>query len=312
MPVPSIHVIGVPLDHGAGRRGVNMGPSAIRIAGLQARLKRLGYDVIEHGDLFVPAPETEDEGPPDAKYLSLITDVCRRLATLVENVIEHDGFPLVLGGDHSIAVGTISAVASTLHRRRGVTSPTHAPNIGVLWFDAHGDINRPETSPTGNIHGMPVACLLSEGPESLNRLCYPGPKIRPGSFCQIGLRDLDVKEKRLLRESGIHAYTMADVDRRGMASVVEEAIALAARGTDALHCSFDIDAVDPGVAPGTGTPKHGGLTYRETHLALEILAESGCLTSLDMVEVNPILDHENRTASLAVEFIGSALGERIL
>jgi arginase len=308
----AIHVIGVPLDHGAGRRGVNMGPSAMRIAGLHDKLRGLGYEITDHGDLFVRAPETESVGPPNAKYLPLITDVCERLCFLVEEVMAQQGFPVVLGGDHSIAIGTISGIAATLHERSGNTSPSGPPRLGVIWFDAHGDINRPDTSPSGNIHGMPVACLLGQGPVELSAIGYPGPKVAPATFCQIGLRDIDAREKRLLRESGIHTYTMADIDRRGLAPIIEEAIAIATADTDLLHCSFDIDSVDPRVAPGTGTPKLGGLTYREAHLALEMIAESGRLTSLEMVEVNPALDHENRTAGLAVELIGSALGERIL
>lgn len=288
-----------------------MGPSAIRVAGLHAKLTALGYGVHDHGDLHVRAPETEHEGSRDAKYLPLITEVCDDLGTRVEGVLRDGGFPLVLGGDHSIAVGTISGIATRLHRAAG--SPLEAPpRLGVLWFDAHGDINRPSTSPSGNIHGMPVACLLGHGPAALGDVGYRGPKVASATFCLIGLRDLDLQEKRLLRESGIHTYTMADIDRRGMNTVVAEALALATRDTDHLHCSFDVDVVDPSFAPGTGTPKLGGLTYREAHLAMEMIAESQCLRSLEMVEVNPTLDHMNRTATLAVELIASALGERIL
>lgn len=288
-----------------------MGPSAIRVAGLHAKIAALGYKIHDHGDLYVRAPETEQEGSASAKYLSLITDVCQDLCTLTTSVLDQGGFPLVLGGDHSIAVGTISGVASFVHGAAG-TALDRPPRLGVLWFDAHGDINRPSTSPSGNIHGMPVACLLGHGPEALNHVGYRGPKVASATFCQIGLRDLDPHEKRLLRESGIHTYTMADIDRRGISPIVEEAIAIATTDTDYLHCSFDIDAVDPRVAPGTGTPKLGGLTYREAHLALEMIAECQKLRSLEMVEVNPTLDQVNRTASLAVELVGSALGERIL
>jgi len=310
--VSRVHILGVPLDHGASRRGVNMGPSAIRVAGLRPKLRRLGYEVLDHGDLLVPSPETEAAGDGNAKYLPLITEVCEELCRRVQEILTQDGFPLVLGGDHSIAVGTISGVSSFMHAQASIAAPTGAPRVGVLWFDAHGDINRPSTSPSGNIHGMPVACLLGEGPPELNDVGYAGPKVAPATFCQIGLRELDAQEKRLLRESGIHAFTMADIDRRGISSVMEEALRFATEGTDFLHCSFDIDAVDPRVAPGTGTPKLGGLTYREAHLALEMIAETRCLRSLELVEINPTLDHENRTASLAVELIGSAMGERIL
>ena len=307
----TIHVIGVPMDHGAGRRGVGMGPAAMRIAGLHARLRQLGYEVHDLGDLLIPAPETLPEGEAKAKYLPLITNTCTELADFIPSMFEDSGFPLVLGGDHSIAIGTISGLALEQHRRQG-TPLAGPPRIGVVWFDAHGDINRPDTTPSGNIHGMPVSCLLGQGPAPLTSLGYPGPKVDPHNFCQIGLRDIDATERRLLRESGIHTFTMADIDRRGMAAVMEEALRLALDGTDMLHCSFDIDGVDPREAPGTGTPKPGGLTYREAHLACEIMAETGRLTSMEMVEVNPTLDLRNATAVLAVELIASALGSRIL
>jgi arginase len=307
-----IHIIGVPLDHGAGRRGVNMGPSALRLAGLHERLRRLGYRVHDRGDLHIEAPETQAAGNDSAKYLPLITDACQRLCRSVEEVVAQSGFPLVLGGDHSIAIGTISGIATTMRDVAGNGDPDDPPRLGVLWFDAHGDINRPDTSPTGNIHGMPVSCLLGQGPPELVDVGYPGAKVAAATFCQIGLRDIDRKEKELLRESGIHTFTMADIDRRGIASVIEEALRLATDSTDRLHCSFDIDSVDPRIAPGTGAPKIGGLTYREAHLSMEILAESGALSSFEMVEVNPALDRENSTARLAVDLIGSAFGERIL
>lgn len=312
----TIHVIGVPMDHGAGRRGVGMGPAAMRIAGLHARLHQLGYEVHDLGDLQIAAPETEPQGEANAKYLPLVANTCRELADAIPGMFADRGLPLVLGGDHSIAIGTLSGLAVEQHRRQG-NSPTGSarlgpPRLGVVWFDAHGDINRPDTSPSGNIHGMPVSCLLGQGPDALTDIGYAGAKLDAHRFCQIGLRDIDAVERRLLRESGIHTFTMADIDRRGMAAVMEEALRLALDGTDMLHCSFDIDAVDPKVAPGTGTPKLGGLTYREAHLALEIMAETERLTSMEMVEVNPTLDDANKTAELAVELIASALGSRIL
>jgi arginase len=307
----TIQVIGVPMDHGAGRRGVGMGPAAIRIAGLHKRLQGLDYEVHDLGDLEVPIPETRPQVDAKAKFLPLITDTCNDLANAIPSMFDDGGFPLVLGGDHSIAIGTLSGLALEQHRRAG-TEPKGAPKLGVLWFDAHGDINRPETSPSGNIHGMPVSCLLGQGPQSLVDISYNGQKLDPSRFCQIGLRDIDATERRLLQESGIHTYTMADIDRRGMAAVMEEAISFALNGSDMLHCSFDIDSVDPRVAPGTGTPKLGGLTYREAHLALEMIAETDRLTSMEMVEVNPTLDDCNKTAELAVELIASALGSRIL
>jgi arginase len=307
----TIHVIGVPMDHGAGRRGVGMGPAAMHIAGLHPRLHQLGYEVHDLGDLVIPAPEIVPLGEDKAKYLPLVTAACTELAEAIPSMFADGGLPLVLGGDHSIAIGTLSGLAREQHRRQG-TAPVGPPRLGVIWFDAHGDINRPETSPSGNIHGMPVSCLLGQGPAALVDVAYPGPKLDPRRFCQIGLRDIDATERRLLRESGIHTFTMADIDRRGMAAVIEEALRLALDGTDMLHCSFDIDAVDPREAPGTGTPKPGGLTYREAHLALEIIAETERLTSMEMVEVNPTLDDRNTTAELAVELIASALGSRIL
>jgi arginase len=295
-----------------------MGPSALRVAGLVGAIERLGHRVVDRGDLLIPSPETEPAGQPKAKYLPLVARTCTALATQVEQVMVEGGFPLVLGGDHSIAIGTVSGLSAFLRRTSGAQprSPEVGPSsrLGLIWFDAHGDINTPGTSPSGNIHGMPVACLLGHGdsPRELCAIGGEGPKVHPARFAQIGLRDLDEVEKRHLRETGIHAFTMADIDKRGMAAVMEEALGLATRGTDLLHVSFDIDAIDPAAAPGTGTPKHGGLTYREAHLALEMIAESGKLSSLEMVEVNPILDLRNQTAELAVELIGSALGKRII
>jgi arginase len=304
-----VHILGVPLDHGAGRRGVGMGPSAVRIAGLHDALMRLGYEVKDLGDLPVPAPETCAVGDPRARYLETVAATCETVAGEVQGILGQGGLPLVVGGDHSIAIGTVSGLAAYLATKKGDRKPRE---IGVLWFDAHGDANTPETTPTGNIHGMPVACLLGKGPEPLTKLAYPGPKVQGGRCAQIGLRDVDELEKRFLRESQVHAYTMMDIDRRGMAAVVEEALRHVADGADMLHVTFDVDVVDPQVAPGTGTRKLGGLTYREAHLALEIVAESGRLTSFEMVEVNPTLDQQNQTAELAVGLIASALGKRIL
>lgn len=304
-----VHVLGVPLDHGAGRRGVSMGPSALRIARLHERLHRLGCDLVDHGDVEVSIPETLAVGDEKARYLPLIAEVCRHVSSRVAAVLSADGIPVVIGGDHSIAIGTVSGVHEHFAAR---DEGDPRERIGVLWFDAHGDINTPETSPSGNIHGMPVACLLGGGPDELNRIGGPGPKVDPAHLVQIGLRDIDDVEKELLRDSGVHTFTMADIDVRGMASVVEEAIALATDGDRFLHVSFDIDVLDPRIAPGTGTTKIGGITYREAHLAMEMVAESGRLGSLDLVEVNPILDEGNRTAELGVELMASALGKSIL
>ncbi len=288
-----------------------MGSAAIRIAGLHRRLRGLDYEVRDLGDLVIPAPETRPQVDAKAKFLPLIASTCSELAEAVPGMFEDGGFPLILGGDHSIAIGTLSGLALEQHRR-AKTKPEGPPKLGVIWFDAHGDINRPDTSPSGNIHGMPVSCLLGQGPAALTDISYPGAKLDPGRFCQIGLRDIDATERRLLKESGIRTYTMADIDRRGMATIVEEALEYALDGSDMLHCSFDIDSVDPRVAPGTGTPKLGGLTYREAHLGLEIIAETKRLSSMEMVEVNPALDDANKTAELAVGLIASALGSRIL
>lgn len=304
-----VEVVGVPLDHGAGRRGVGMGPSAIRIAGLHTVLNRLGHPVKDHGDLVVPAPETMSEEAVNAKFLSLITETCGALAENVADILDNGSLPLVIGGDHSMAIGTLTGVAC--HARK--TRPKrHCEKLGIIWFDAHGDSNTPETSPSGNIHGMPVACLLGQGPESLINLGFEGPKILGRNLVMVGVRDLDPNEKQFMREAGIHTFTMHDVDRLGMAEVVDRAIAVATNGTEWLHVSFDIDSLDPRDAPGTGTQSLGGLTYREAHLALEMIAETQRMTSMELAEVNPILDERNRTAELAVELIASALGQRIL
>ena len=306
MKANALHIVGVPLDHGAGRRGVGMGPSSIRIAGLHAAIKRLGYEIVDHGDLNVPAPETRASEGSNAKYLSVIDTTCRELSESVQGVLREDGFPLVIGGDHSIAIGTISGISAHLQRE------DPKARLGVIWFDAHGDINTPETSPSGNIHGMPVACLLGNGPETLTSIGHAGPKLNPATFVQIGLRDIDAQERRLLKEAGTHAFTMTDIDKRGMSAVMQEAIAIACQDTDYLHVSFDIDSIDPKVAPGTGTQKSGGLTYREAHLACEMIAETERMRSMEMVEVNPTLDLVNQTSIFAVELIASALGQRIL
>lgn len=310
MPRPdsAVHILGVALDHGAGRRGVGMGPDALRLAQLGDSLEKVGVTVVDLGDIEVRGPETEEMGSPKARYLGVVEKACRELADAVAGTLRAGQLPLVIGGDHSVAIGTISGVSTVLRERTG-ESP---PDFGVLWFDAHADINTPDSSPSGNIHGMPVACLLGKGPSELTKIGYDGPKIRPERLVQIGLRELDPAEKRRLRESKIHTYTMTDIDRRGMGRVLEEAIGLATRGTDHLHVSFDIDVLDPSVAPGTGTSKKGGLTYREAHLALEMVAETGLLRSFELVEVNPVLDRENMTAQLAVGLICSAMGKRIL
>lgn len=287
--VERVDVVGVPMDLGADRRGVDMGPSAIRYARLKESLEKLGVAVTDHGNLSVPVPESATIDEANAKYFPIIQAVCDELAELVQRIVGEGGFPLVLGGDHSIAMGTISGIA----RARG-----KAP--GVIWVDAHGDINTPLTSPTGNVHGMPVHFALQQHAVDPQRMAF------------IGLRDVDDGEKALIRELGVKAFTMADVDRLGMSRVVEEALMIVAGGEHSVHVSFDMDGVDPQEAPGVGTPVRGGLTYREAHLLMEGIAESGTLGSLEITEINPILDRENRTAILAVELILSALGKTTL
>ncbi|MEE8142926.1 MAG: arginase, partial [Planctomycetota bacterium] len=301
-----------PLDHGAGKRGVSMGPSALRIAHLHDVLSRAGHEFTDRGDLPVSIPDTLTEELTEANYLHQVAGVCADLAEKVQEILQEGGFPLVIGGDHSVTIGTISGIAA--HLRNSATVPPHdvPPRLGLIWFDAHGDINTPETSPSGNIHGMPVACLLIRGPKDLTDIAYPGAKLTPERVVMLGLRDLDEQERLLLKETGVHTRTMADIDLKGVPRVVEEAIEIATRDSDWLHVSFDIDVLDPHVAPGTGTPHLGGLTYREAHLALELVAKSGHVRSLGLVEVNPILDNQNQTAELAVGLIASALGKTIL
>ncbi len=295
-----VAIIGVPLDLGAGRRGVDMGPSAIRYAGLRERIAALGYQVRDLGNLAVPLAEQIE--PPAAdeplRYLQPIADVVRDLAQQVRNVISSNTLPIILGGDHSLSIGSVAGVA---HNRR----------IGVIWLDAHGDYNTPETTPSGNIHGMGLAVLTGRGHPTLTGLIGRAPVIRPGDAALVGVRNLDDGERELLRTSGVHVFTMHDIDRRGMAAVMEEAILHVSASTSGFYLSFDLDVLDPHEAPGVGTPVLGGITYREAHLAMELIAASGRLISLDLVEVNPILDTRNMTALLAVEFALSALGKTI-
>ena len=288
-PITRVDVVGVPMDLGADRRGVDMGPSAIRYARLKESLERLGLTVTDHGNLLVPVPESATIAEQNAKYFPIIKAVCDELADIVDGVVRQGAFPLVLGGDHSIAMGTIAGIA----RARG-----KAP--GVIWVDAHGDINTPLTSPTGNVHGMPVHFALEQH------------AVDPARMAFIGLRDVDDGEKRTIRELGVKAFTMADVDRIGMSRVVDEALAIVSDGENSVHVSFDMDGVDPQEAPGVGTPVRGGITYREAHLLMEGVSASGTLGSLEITEINPILDRENQTAIFAVELILSALGKTTL
>jgi arginase len=299
-----IHLLGVPMDLGSGRRGVDMGPSAIRIAGLAGRLAELGHKVVDEGDVGIRNMEALKVGDVRARYLAEIARASRLVCNKVERIVGKGHFPLVLGGDHSISVGTVSAVALAA-RREG-------KKVGLLWVDAHGDINTPETSPSGNIHGMPVAVLLGEGPEELTSIGGEGPKVDPRNVAMVAIRSLDEGEKVRLKRHGIEVHTMSEVDRTGIDKVMKEALARVTDGTDRVHVSLDLDAVDPTVAPGVGTPVKGGLDYREAHLLMEMLSDSGVMTSLEVVEANPILDDRNASAAFAVELVQSAFGKRIL
>ena len=292
-----VAVIGAGLDLGAGRRGVDMGPSAIRYAGLAARLEEIGREVHDSGDIHSPVPEATEAGEGNAHYLGPILAACALLADLVAAATLQGRVPLTLGGDHSIAMGTLGGMAAA-----------HGAGA-VLWIDAHGDLNRPETSPTGNVHGMPLAAVLGVAGEAFAQVAYPTPSITKAAL--LGVRSLDPGERSLIRELGLRVYTMKELDERGVQVCTAEALDYL-RGSPFVHVSLDLDAVDPMFAPGVGTPVRGGLSYREAHLALELVAESGLADSIDVVEVNPILDRENETGALAVELAASALGARIL
>ncbi|HZZ00113.1 MAG TPA: arginase [Candidatus Baltobacteraceae bacterium] len=288
--VRRVDVVGVPMDLGASRRGVDMGPSAVRYARLHDKLAALGVgSIVDHGNLQVPIRESAALDDASAKYFNVIQDVCDRLAGVVETAVREGGMPIVLGGDHSIAMGTLAG----LTKARGA-----AP--GLVWIDAHADINSPESSSSGNVHGMPLWFALKNG------------YAMAGQTVQIGLRDVDRGEKRMLREMGVRAFTMSDVDKLGMNRVMEEALSISGSNGRSIHVSFDMDGIDPSEAPGTGTPVKGGLSYREAHLVMEMLYDSGQLGSIEMVEINPILDHRNQTAALAVGLICSGLGKSIL
>ena len=295
-----IRVIGAPMDLGADRRGVDIGTSAIRYADLNHKLRSLGHHVRDMGNLVVPQPESQPLGNPKLKYLEPIVRVCEELAGTVTSILQEGDFPLVLGGDHSIALGSVSGVAN-VHK-----------NIGVVWIDAHADFNTDETTPSGNIHGMILASLAGLGNSSLTNVGGWSPKVHTESIVIVGARDLDAGEKELLRTHSIHIFTMSDIDQLGISEVMRQALTIAGQNNDGIHLSLDMDGLDPREAPGVGTPVRGGLSYREAHLAMELIADSGKLLSMDVVEVNPILDRENATALLAVELVLSALGKKIL
>ena len=300
-----IRIVGVPLDLGQSRRGVDMGPSALRVAGLQSRLESLGHSVEDGGDIPVVIAETLQVGDVRAKYLQEITLTCARHAEQILKSLERGVTPLVLGGDHTVAAGTVAGLAGFYRAQN--------QKIGLVWFDAHTDINTPETSPSGNVHGMPLAALTGLGPAELVELLGFSPKVAPQNVVVVGVRDVDAGETDNIRRAGIASvYTMRDIDERGMRAVMEEALRIAGNGTAGYHVSLDMDWIDPSEAPGVGTPVRGGATYREAHLAMEIVADHGRMLSFEIVEVNPVIDERNRTAELAVELCLSAFGKKIL
>ena len=294
----------MPMDLGQSRRGVDMGPSALRVAGLQARLKQLGHQVEDIGNIPVKQPEEMPVGEKRAKYMAEIAETCKDLAEIVQKCLEEDFVPLVLGGDHSIAAGAVSGVASYFRKEK--------KQIGYIWLDAHGDMNTPESSPSGNVHGMPLAAVMGYGAPELVDLLGFKPKVEPQNIVLVGVRDLDLQERRLVKKSGVRVFTMRDIDERGMREVMADALKYATDDTDGISVSLDMDFVDPSDAPGVGTPVRGGVTYREAHLAMEMIADSDAMASMEVVEINPVIDEHNRTALLGVELILSGLGQKIL
>jgi len=300
----NIHIIGVRMDLGGGRRGVDMGPSALRIAGLGERLAQLGHTVVDHGDVDTPIPETRAQRDEKKRYIKEIARVCQKLYQLTGQALSKGAIPLVLGGDHSIAAGSAAAAADHAYAR--------GERQGLLWIDAHGDMNTPQSTGSGNVHGMPLAALVGTEPAELATIGGRSPKYDAANTVIIGVRNLDETEKEQVRQSRVRVFTMKDIDRLGIATVMEQAIAYASAGTSGIHVSFDLDVCDPSIAPGVGTPVKGGLDYREAHMVMEMIADSKLMTSLDLVEVNPVLDMQNQTAALGAELALSALGKKIL
>lgn len=297
-------IIGVPMDLGAGRRGVDMGPSALRIAGINQAIARLGYAVTDAGNVNVRPAESVSQINSRARYLPEIAAACEELAKEVEQSLEEDALPVILGGDHSIAIGSVAGVASFYRRRR--------ERIGIIWLDAHTDANTPETTPSGNIHGMPLAAILGHGLRELTHVAGFAPKVLPENTVIIGARSIDPGEREFIKSLGLRVFTMSELDERGMADVITESIEIASKDTSGIHVTLDMDFIDPHVAPGVGTPERGGATYRESHLAMEKVADSGRVVSVELAEVNPLYDTENQTAQLGVEMILSALGKKIM
>jgi arginase len=302
--VKPVHLIGVPLDLGGGRRGVDMGPSAFRIANIGDQIATLGRTVIDKGDLPAPIPETQRPADKKKKYIRDIAKVCQKLYELTSKSLDEGALPLVLGGDHSLAAGSVAASADWLRR-------TTSKPLGLIWVDAHGDMNTPATTESGNVHGMPLAALLGQEPAELASIGST-PSVMPLNTVLVGIRNLDQREKEQIKASGVHVFTMKDIDRDGIAKVAERAIELASKGTGGIHVSFDMDVCDPLIAPGVGTPVKGGFDYREAHMIMELVADSGQLVALDLVEVNPTLDIRNTTAEFGTELALSALGKGIL
>lgn len=300
----NLGIIGVPIDLGAGRRGVDMGPSAIRIADLEKRLEDLGHKVVDYGDLDVMIPETQKVGTGKLRYKQAILAACTELMNTVDKCLEEGRMPLVLGGDHSIAIGSVAGSTNWFAKQ--------GEQLGLIWFDAHGDANTPETTPSGNIHGMSLAVALGFGDHELVHLGGRAPKVQARNTVLIGIRDIDAGEREFLKKSGVTCYTMRDLDERGMRDVLDEAIRLASDGTAGIHLSFDLDVLDPEDAPGTGTPVWGGISYREAHLAMEMFHDRAHVVAIDFVEVNPVLDTQNMTGILAAELAQSLLGKTIL
>jgi arginase len=299
-----VHIIGVPLDLGGGRRGVDMGPSAFRIAGLGDQIASLGYTVIDKGDLPAPIPETKRPENLKKKYVKEIAKVCQKLYDATLKSLDDGALPVLLGGDHSLAAGSVAASASWV--RKAQSKP-----IGLIWVDAHGDMNTPETTTSGNVHGMPLAALLGQEPVELSSI-GTSPSILPQHTVLVGIRNLDDQEKQQIKSAGVHVFTMKDIDRDGIAKVAERALMLASDGTGGVHISFDMDVCDPAIAPGVGTPVKGGFDYREAHMIMEMVADTRRLVALDLVEVNPTLDIRNTTAEFGTELALSALGKNIL
>ncbi|MCB0308734.1 MAG: arginase [Bdellovibrionales bacterium] len=300
-----IAIIGFPMDLGASRRGVDMGPFALRVAQIKAKLKQLNYIVHDIGNIDIPFPENLKAPPnPSAKFLTEIAEANRRLADVVYENLQKSRIPLVLGGDHSLAIGSVAGTSRYFQEQE--------KKIGLLWLDAHADINTPQTSPTGNIHGMPVAHILGLGEKQLSQLSGKAPMVDPESCVIIGLRDVDEGEKQTLCDLGVHVFTMQHIDEMGLAKVMDEALTIVQAKTSGFHLSFDVDWIDPQGAPGVGTPAPGGATYREGHLAMEKAFDTGKIIAIDIAEVNPIMDHGNQTAIMAVEMVVSAFGKKIL